>query len=610
MDSDHSYIMSLCTPAYGEEHSVYTYPNNLPPGDIFVDRIGWMPSEEISRYLVMGYRIWDENGSRLHFHGTPLHYDSLNVFRYPERIICLQDMRETPDLQVQMGAGRFGGSIDTEAAEEIDGPRSVTRVMPWDIRMSELKISAEGLSNLARAKRAFVSERLSVAAPCYTRESCLSWEPYGGTKLVPCPLKTTQSLDGAGHAVGKYPKIGLDTLYLSIKYPFTHVSLESLDRSDSHGIEMSHSTNALCGVCETLNLKELFEWGLMDTEIDLGLMQDLFTRRHCSFCRTLAQPIQVLIVGNPILSQSSKPFLVLKQDYRREYFGPIVSLRTVRGDIRGQYTLAVRQDIDFQLVRRMVETCTSEHGPTCGRKSGTFRDSGDLIVVDVNEMRLVMANGGEIDYITLNYVWGTISTVRTTKRTLGDFQKPGSLAQVGVSRVIQDAAVMVRALSMSYLWVDALCIIQDDEEHKLSQIRRMADIYGQSWLTIVSLTGKDCGSHLPGVSQPRPQLVEVVRGMPITAVLSRLSCNAYDQVYEQRAWTFQERLISRRCLYIGERQVYFECGYGETNDHEQISPPMDRYRLAHSRRFNSLSIMVQHMDNLKISGFHETVFLP
>jgi hypothetical protein len=40
---------------------------------------------------------------------------------------------------------------------------------------------------------------------------------------------------------------------------------------------------------------------------------------------------------------------------------------------------------------------------------------------------------------------------------------------------------------------------------------------------------------------------------------------------------FQERIISRRCIYLGERQAFFEFGKGETSDHEQMLPEIDRY---------------------------------
>ena len=636
-DSDHSYIMSLCSRKHRDgESSTYTYPDNLPLGDIFVDRVGWMSCEEVARYLMMGYRVWDENGRRLHFHGTSLDYDSLNVFRLPQKIICSQDVSEVPDLQVQLEAGSFNGSTGADAMHKVNRTPPAGRIMPWDLRVSAPDVEQKDLSILTRVKLAFIASRAPVAAPCYVQHECLSFEPYGGTKLGSSPLKTVEYPEEIERIVGTYPQIGVDVPYLSIKYPSTKASLRSVDRIDVHSIQLNHPGEALCDICRALDLKELFEWGTLDNELDLGLMHNLLTRTSCSFCRIVAvlckdgfdslkrsslnpdpdaarqsgfdiqQPIEVTVVRNPILTQSTKPFVVLKQHVRREYYGPMVSLRTVRGDIRGNYTLKTRQYIDFELVRKMVDSCTSEHGSACGQKSRGFADSIELVVVDVNQMCLIAINGSEVDFITLSYVWGTLPMVKTTKQNFGHFQKPRSLVEAGVSRVIQDAAAVVQGLGKSYLWVDALCIIQDDEEHRLGQIWRMADIYGQSWLTIVALAGTNSSSPLPGVSHPRPQLVEVVQGMPITGVLSRLSSNAHNQVYEQRAWTFQERLISRRCLYIGERQVYLDCGYGETNDHERILPPMDRYRWSLAIEFNSLNVIVQHMDKLSISGFHET----
>lgn len=636
-DSDHSYIMSLCSREHRDgESSTSMYPDHLTTGDIFVDRVGWMSGEEVARYLMMGYRVWDENGRRLHFHGTPLDYDSLNVFRLPQKIICSQDVSEVPDLKVQVKAGSFGGSSGIDAAQRVERTPSGRRVMPWDLRVSAPDVEQEGLSILTRVKLAFIASRAPVATPCYAKDECLSFEPYGGRKLDSSPLKTTGFLEGIEGMVGTYSQIGVDMPYLLIKYPSTQVSLQSLDGPDVHNGQQNHQEDALCDTCGALDMKELFEWGTVDEEIEFGLMQDILERTSCSFCRMIAilckdgfdslkrsslspdpdaaresrfdiqRPIEVIVVRNPILTQSTKPFVVLKQHVRREYYGPIVSLRTVRGDIRGKYTLKTRQYIGFELLRRMIDNCTSEHGSACGQKSKGLPDTMELVVVDVHKMCLVTVDGSEVDFITLSYVWGTDPMVKTTKETFGHFQNPRSLVEAGVSRVIQDAATVVQGLGKRYLWVDALCIIQDDEEHRLGQIRRMADIYGQSWLTIVALAGKNSNSPLPGVSHPRPQLVEVVQGMPITGVLSRLSSNAHNQVYEQRAWTFQERLISRRCLYIGEHQAYLDCGYGETNDHEQILPQMDRYRWSLAIKFNSLGAAVRHMDKLNISGFHET----
>ncbi|PVH75576.1 HET-domain-containing protein, partial [Cadophora sp. DSE1049] len=169
-----------------------------------------------------------------------------------------------------------------------------------------------------------------------------------------------------------------------------------------------------------------------------------------------------------------------------------------------------------------------------------------------------------VQYITLSYVWGNKPIFKTTQSNFQSLQTPGALDKI--STLTKDVASVVKGLGIQYLWIDALCIIQDDESHKRTQISRMADIYGQSCLTIVALTGTSSESPIPGVSIPRPQTLSVVRGMPFTFHLSGLTQTAHDQIYETRGWTFQERLISRRCLYFTDRQMHFECRRGCTSD--------------------------------------------
>ena len=127
----------------------------------------------------------------------------------------------------------------------------------------------------------------------------------------------------------------------------------------------------------------------------------------------------------------------------------------------------------------------------------------------------------------------------TLKQNFKDLQVPDALTKVGLCQTILDTIDLVRGLGVDYLlWVDTLCIIQDDLEHKIVQIKNMAAIYGQAYLTVVALMGIGGNCALPGVSQLRAPLVEVVRGMPITVRFPGLHYSAPNQVYEQRAWTF------------------------------------------------------------------------
>lgn len=97
-DSDHSYIMSCVQGSTGM--------GSLLP-------------------ICMG-RKW----TRTSFHGTPLNYDSLNVFRLPQMIICSQDVSEVPALQVQLEAGNSDGSTGTDTVHEVNRTPSAGRIMP------------------------------------------------------------------------------------------------------------------------------------------------------------------------------------------------------------------------------------------------------------------------------------------------------------------------------------------------------------------------------------------------------------------------------------------------------------------------------------------------
>jgi hypothetical protein len=78
--------------------------------------------------------------------------------------------------------------------------------------------------------------------------------------------------------------------------------------------------------------------------------------------------------------------------------------------------------------------------------------------------------------------------------------------KLGVPKTLTDAILVVRLLEERYLWVDSLCIIQDDEAMKYHQINNMASIFANASITIISRQGDDANYGLRGLSeicQPR-----------------------------------------------------------------------------------------------------------
>ena len=115
-------------------------------------------------------------------------------------------------------------------------------------------------------------------------------------------------------------------------------------------------------------------------------------------------------------------------------------------------------------------------------------------------------------------------------------------------------------LGFDYLWVDRICIIQDDQEDRLSQITNMGDIYTSASLVLIAACGDNMDFGLPGVSRPRSndQRHVDVAGLQVTNLIEDLWDDEL-AVWSTRGWTYQEAVLARRRLYFTNRRAYFEC---------------------------------------------------
>ena len=101
-----------------------------------------------------------------------------------------------------------------------------------------------------------------------------------------------------------------------------------------------------------------------------------------------------------------------------------------------------------------------------------------------------------IKIITLGFVWGTnAQRLILTEANIARLRTPGSLQLERLPQTIVDAVNVVQMLGERYLSVDALCIIQDDEDDFEARIPAT----GLALLTIVAGASIDVKSRLPGV---------------------------------------------------------------------------------------------------------------
>jgi hypothetical protein len=171
-------------------------------------------------------------------------------------------------------------------------------------------------------------------------------------------------------------------------------------------------------------------------------------------------------------------------------------------------------------------------------------------------------------------VWGKSDGVfMTVKPNKGELCEEGPLSNhwKELPATVKDVILLTEALGIPFLWVDRLCIVQDDDDSLKHNISWMASIYANAYLTIVATEGADDEFELRGIefeSGPREfcpffQFEDVV--------LARESLYEHEQVWHSRAWAFQERAVSSRCLVFYSGTVKWECQKCEYHEHLKSS---------------------------------------
>jgi hypothetical protein len=255
-------------------------------------------------------------------------------------------------------------------------------------------------------------------------------------------------------------------------------------------------------------------------------------------------------------------------------FGPSLELvkTTYCSGFAGRGKISDSRWIDLDILRRWKSCCDLKHGRCSLHNpiSSTLPPPRPGWLIDTWRYCLTVAQAG-MSYMALSYVWGNVESLKLSKSNLQRFQERDSLfpgKQVPqIPQTITDAMGLVSALHTRYLWVDSLCIVQDDEKTKHDQINNMASIYANASVTIIAEQGKDANfglRGLRGISQPRKlsqDVFELSGGAKVIYTQGSISdLRGETSLWSKRGWTFQEALFSRRRIIFNHESVRWECG--------------------------------------------------
>lgn len=205
-------------------------------------------------------------------------------------------------------------------------------------------------------------------------------------------------------------------------------------------------------------------------------------------------------------------------------------------------------------------------------------------------------------YVALSYCWGDGNGMKATRSNLIELLQ--EIDEDELPATVQDAVELVRYLGVQYLWVDALCIIQDDTQDWLHESAQMSTVYAQAFLTVSASSVASSGFSFLHQSRANSEVLFELPERPTSdrnqfnstdndpptppgmlavrrTTASGFHQDRYDDIIDPvmlRAWTLQEHILSTRLVSFSTDELQWicrtlracECGHPDTSESPRL----------------------------------------
>jgi len=308
----------------------------------------------------------------------------------------------------------------------------------------------------------------------------------------------------------------------------------------------------------TVGIQIFYQWNLQPAGLNIGGMSILLSIEGGHSIELWCLVERALMGTETTISRSVAEWLSLSPPNRQSYTG----------------------DDCIRWLNDRIRNCCDNHSHSV-ISEGFIPER--LLDVHQEPPRLVrrvdICSGPRVKYAALSYCWGSPadskSQTTTTAATLA--QRLAGLEESEMTAILRDAVHITRALSIRYLWIDALCILQGSRLDWEQHCRDMHQIYGSAHVTLCAASSTSChegflsqkGTRIrfPFQSQEWPGMCgsyDVQFKYALTNhELNPGSLEDFDERlcrWAYRAWTFQERLLAPRRIVFGKSRIYLACG--------------------------------------------------
>ncbi|KAH8880481.1 HET-domain-containing protein [Thozetella sp. PMI_491] len=253
------------------------------------------------------------------------------------------------------------------------------------------------------------------------------------------------------------------------------------------------------------------------------------------------------------------------------------------------------------VAREWLHGCEKQHGERCKPPYMPTNPSWENMPTRVlyippegTTIYLKVPREAKLDdgrYVALSHCWGVPDDAPPfTTTTLNLQERMDGISLRELPATFLDAVKIVRALGLRYLWIDSLCIIQDNGEW-VTESAKMGNVYRDAHLVLAAARGVSDGAGFLG---PRKMLDVVYLPPQQTAALGlqllppdgtfqgstngrRWTSNGglgpdpvNDEPLTDRAWCLQERYLATRCLQYCSRQMIWECQLARASENGDI----------------------------------------